>query len=166
MSPIQIVILVALCVFAVYRQSRRSEVVGRSRFKLAVIYAGVGIVAGGFQFPASPLAWAILLGGFALSAVIGIARGKLSRVWAETDGTVWTQGTALTIGLFVLLVSSKFAVGTLEYVEHAGNADGGGLGEVMLVIALMVALQAEIVWRRAVALGGAAAGPVEPLPVH
>src|SRR5664279_3842936 len=137
MTPVQILILAALCVFAVYRQSRRSEVIGASRFKLALIYAAVGVVAGGFTVPRHLSSWA-LLAGFSLSAVVGVARGKLSRVWLDADGRVYSQGTALTIGLFIALVGSKFALGALEYVEHARPA-GGGFGEVMLVVALMVA---------------------------
>lgn len=165
MTPVQILILAALCVFAVYRQSRRSEGVGASRFKLALIYAAVGIVAGGFPAPSSPSSWALLLGSFALSAVVGVVRGKLTRVWVESDGTAWSQGTALTITLFVALVGSKFALGALEYAEHAGTS-GGGFGEVMLVIALMVALQSEIVWRRVKAASGVRTAPPEVLQIH
>jgi hypothetical protein len=159
MTPIQILVLAALCVFAVYRQSRRSEVIGVSRFRPALIYAVVGVVAGGFSVPASLTSWVLLCGGFALSAIIGVARGMLSGVWLEADGKVYSRGTALTIALFILLVGTKFALGALEYVEHV-RPSGGGFGEVMLVIALMLALQAEIIWRRATALAVEHATPL------
>jgi hypothetical protein len=53
----------------------------------------------------------------------------------------------LTIGLFVGLVAVKFGLGAVAYV--AGLSDDGGFGEILLMIALMVAVQAEIIWRRA-----------------
>jgi len=165
MTPSQILILAALCVFAVYRQSRRFEVVGASRFKLALIYAAIGIVAGGFRAPSGVSSWALFLCSFAVSAVVGVARGKLSRVWVESDGTTWSQGTALTISLFVLLVGSKFALGAFEYIEHAGTT-AGGFGEVMLAIALMVAVQSEIVWRRARAASGVLTATPQGLQIH
>ena len=71
-------------------------------------------------------------------------------MWTQEgpDGPrVVSQGTALTIGLFLGLVGVKFALGTLAY--FTGISDGGGFGEVLFMIAIMVALQAQIMWRRA-----------------
>ena len=149
MSPIEITALLALVGFAIYRQSRRHEVVGSSRFKLAAIYAVVGVVIGGFTRPHTLTEVLLLVGSLALSVVVGIARGRLTRVWPE-HGRVYAQGTALTIGLFLGLVAVKFAVGTACYFLHV--PDGGGLGEIMVMIAAMLAFQAEIVWRRARAM--------------
>jgi len=42
----------------------------------------------------------------------------------------------------VLLVLAKFAIGTVAYV--VGISDGGGFGEILLMIALMVAFQAVV----------------------
>jgi len=52
--------------------------------------------------------------------------------------------------LFLLLVGAKYAWGTWEYLHNAHPH--GGFGKVLLMIAAMVAMQAEIVWRRASAL--------------
>ena len=49
----------------------------------------------------------------------------------------------------------KFALGTAAYFLHV--SDDGGFGEVLFMIAIMVAFQAEIVWRRAQSLGAATA---------
>jgi hypothetical protein len=83
--------------------------------------------------------------------VVGLARGRLTRVVRDADGRVLAQGTATTIGLFVGLVVAKFALGTLAYFLHI--SDDGGFGEILVMIAVMVAFQAELVWRRARALG-------------
>lgn len=162
MSPMNIAVLVAMTVFAVYRQSIRSEVVGASRFKLALIYAAVGLAVGGFHLPESSAAWASLAIGLLASVAVGTARGKLTTLTIEED-RVYSRGTPLTIGLFVALVVSKFALGTYEYLH--GISSHGGFGEVMLMIAVMVAFQAELIWRRACALRERTAlGAVAPQP--
>ncbi|MCD2188225.1 hypothetical protein [Actinomycetospora soli] len=143
-------IIVAMIAYAIYKQTQRHEIVGSSRFKLAIIYGIVGIAIGGYHAPTSGLAWTFLGASILLSVVVGLARGRLTRVWPE-GGRVYAQGTALTIGLFLGMVVLKFALGTLAY--FAGISDDGGIGEVLLMIAVMVAFQAELVWRRAQPLG-------------
>jgi hypothetical protein len=150
MSPIEIVALLALVGYAVYRQTRQQEVVGSARFKLAVIYAIAGVVVGGFSRPHTLAEVLALVGSLALSVVVGLARGGLTRLCAH-EGRVYSQGTPLTIGLFLGLVAGKFAIGTACYFLHI--SDDGGFGEILVMIAVMVAFQAELVWRRARALG-------------
>ena len=154
MSPLGLLAIVALVGYAIYRQSRRTEITGQARFKLAIIYAVVGIAVGGFSRPDNVTEWALLLAGVALSVGVGLARGRLTRMWAEDtpEGRrIYSQGTALTIGLFVGMVVVKFGLGTIAYFAHV--SDDGGFGEILLMIAVMVAFQAEIIWRRAVGMG-------------
>jgi hypothetical protein len=151
MSPIEIVALLALVGYAIYRQTQQHEVDGgASRFKLAAIYAIAGVAIGGFALPRSGSELLVLGIGLALSVVVGLARGRLTRLWIE-GGKVYSKGTPLTIGLFLGLVAAKFAIGTACYFLHI--SDDGGFGEVLVMIAIMIAFQAEIVWRRARALG-------------
>ena len=145
-----IVIIVALVAYAVYRQTQRHEVVGSTRFKLAVIYGVVGLAIGGYHVPANATAVGFLLASLLLSAVVGVFRGRFTRVWNE-NGRVFARGTALSVGLFLGMVLVKVALGTVAY--FTGVSDNGGIGEILLMIAIMVALQAEIVWRRARPLG-------------
>ena len=75
-------------------------------------------------------------------------------MWADDasgEMRVYSQGTALTVGLFLGMVAAKFGHGTYAYFAHI--SDDGGFGEVLIMIAVMVAFQAELVWRRAQALG-------------
>ena len=65
----------------------------------------------------------------------------------EQDGRIVRKGNLVTILLFVGLVAAKFAMGVLAYFQ--GIQDGAGFGEIMVMIAIMVAFQAEIVFRRA-----------------
>ena len=53
----------------------------------------------------------------------------------------------MTIALFVGLIAAKFGIGTYEYL--AGVRDSAGFGEVLVMIGVMVAVQAQIVWIRA-----------------
>lgn len=54
---------------------------------------------------------------------------------------------ALTSCLLIALIGAKFALGTVAYLDHI--ADRAGFGEIMVMIAIMIAVQAEIVHRRA-----------------
>lgn len=150
MTPGELLVIVALVGYAVYRQSQDHVLVGSQRFKLAIIYAVVGLVIGGFNLPHAALSWVFLVVSVLLSVVVGLARGRLQRVWRDAEGNAHTQGTALTIGLFLGLVLAKVVLGTIAY--FADVSDDGGIGEVVLMIAVMIAVQAEIVWRRAQAL--------------
>jgi uncharacterized membrane protein YfcA len=153
-SVTEVLILVAMIGYAIYRQTQRHEVVGSSRYKLAIIYAIVGLAVGGFSRPDTAAEWGLLVASLALSIVVGLARGRLTRVWADdTDGEhrVYSQGTALTVGLFLGMVAAKFGLGTYAYFAHI--SDDGGFGEILIMIAVMVAFQAELIWRRARVLG-------------
>lgn len=154
MSPLAIAGLLALTGYAVYQQSRRHEVTGRARFKLAIIYAIIGLAVGGFSRPDGTAEWVLLIVSLALSVAVGLARGRLTRMWTD-DGPggrrVFSQGTPVSIGLFLAMIVVKFGLGTWAYFAHV--SDDGGFGEIMFMIALMVAFQAEIMWRRALSMG-------------
>ena len=135
MSPIEIVILVAMIGYAIYRQTQRHEVIGASRFKLAIIYAVIGVAVGGFSRPDSAGEWGLLIASLALSR----------------ERKVYSQGTALTVGLFLGMVVAKFGLGTYAHFAHISG--DGGFGEILIMIAVMVAFQAELMWRRARPLG-------------
>lgn len=163
MSPLEIAAILALSAWAIYKQTIVSEVVfTNARFKMALIYAVAGIAVGGFDTPAGWAGWAMILTGLALSFVVGLVRGRYTKLWVA-DGKVWRQGTALTVSLFVGLITVKFALGTLAYFW--GVDDGAGFGEVLVMIAIMIAVQAQIIHGRArrLPLAAAAAQP-QPVP--
>ena len=163
MSPLAIIALLALTGYAIYRQSQRHEVTARGRFKMAIIYAVAGLVVGGFSQPDGTAEWSLLVISIALSVGVGLARGRLTRMWTEDrpDGRhVIAQGTVVTIGLFVGMVVVKFGLGTWAYFNNV--SDDGGFGEILIMIAVMIAFQAELVWRRARALGATEDAPAKP----
>jgi hypothetical protein len=150
MSPVEIVAILALTCWAVYQQTHVSAVTKNGRFKMAIIYGIVGLCVGGFDLPSGTAGIAMIAFGVALSVVVGLARGRLTRVWAKPDGTVYKQGTKLTVGLFLGMIAVKFALGAWAQIAHID--DGEGFGEVLVMLAVMLAVQAQIVWNRARAL--------------
>jgi uncharacterized membrane protein YfcA len=117
-SIVEILILVAMVGYAIYRQTQQHEVVGSSRFKLAIIYAVIGLVVGGFSRPDTAAEWVLLVASLVLSVVVGLARGKLTRVWADDaagEHRVYSRGTAVTVALFLGMVVAKFGLGTYAY---------------------------------------------------
>jgi uncharacterized membrane protein YfcA len=150
MSITELIIILALTGYAVFKQTRRNEITGRSRFKLAIIYAIVGIVLG-VHVAHSATAVGLLVLSLLASLVIGYVRGTRSRMWRENDGRVYSQGTVFTVGLFLALIAFKFVLGTVAYLAHIPY--DSSMGEILLMIGLMVAVQAEIIWRRAQAMG-------------
>ena len=150
MDPVELVLILALVCYSIYRQTQKSEVVGNSRFKLAIVYAVVGLLVGGFRPPIGFWPILVLAISLALSVVVGWLRGQYAKVWAE-GGRVYSRGTPLTIGLFIGLVVMKFAIGTIVYLR--GIHEDAGMGEIMIMIAIMIAFYAEVVWRRAKPLG-------------
>ncbi|UTJ48958.1 hypothetical protein NLZ15_08075 [Atlantibacter subterranea] len=146
MTATQILMLIALTCWSVYKQTIRTEVNGKGRFKMAKIYGIVGLVVGGFYLPTDAIAWATVVLSIGASALVGVMRGNLTRLSVE-DGKVFSQGNALTIGLFLGLVAFKFLLGTWLYFNHP--LPHNGFGEILVLIAIMVAVQAQIVWLRA-----------------
>jgi hypothetical protein len=150
MSATEILAILALVAWSIYRQTRKSEVTAKDRFKMAIIYAIVGVCVGGFDRPSGLAGYGMIAIGLALSLAVGLARGRLTRVWADAQGRIFSQGTAVTVGLFLGLVAVKFGLGVLAWFAHIN--DGAGFGEVLIMIAIMIAVQAQIVYRRAEAL--------------
>ena len=151
MTPFQIVAILAMTAYAIYKQTVVSEVTASGRFKMAVIYGVIGLALGGFDLPSGFWGIAMLVFSLALSAVVGLGRGRWTDIWVASDGRVMRKGNALTIGLFVGLVAVKFGLGTLAYFTKID--DGAGFGEGLVMIAIMVAFQAQIVWKRGERLG-------------
>ena len=150
----QALMLAALIAFAIYRQTRTAPVVSSGRFSISLIYAalaGFGVATSGWS-PPSGIGWVFLLTGFALSAVVGTARGMLTKLWRADDGRTMRCGTGSTIGLFFVALAVKVAMGIYARANHI--ADGADFGEILVVVAIMSAAQAEIVFRRALAFGG------------
>jgi hypothetical protein len=159
MSTTQWIIIAGLISYAVYKQTKVAPVTGRGRFRLALIYAIIGLALG-VTVPHSAAGLGLIAASLVFSLVVGLARGACTRVWRDRSGRVLSRGTVVTIGLFLALIASKFLLGTVAYFLKIHDSS---MGEILLMIGISVAIQAEIVWRRAQALG---AGPRSGVCAH
>jgi hypothetical protein len=50
-DPVELILILALVGYSIWRQTQKHEVIGNSRFKLAIIYALIGVLIGGFRPP-------------------------------------------------------------------------------------------------------------------
>jgi uncharacterized membrane protein YidH (DUF202 family) len=145
MTIVELIALVALVGYAIYRQTRTNEITGHDRFRLAAIYVIVGVCLG-IHFPHSPEALGLIGVSILAGVVVGLLRGRYTRMWQE-NGRVFTRGTPLTIGLFLALIAFKFGLGTVAYLTHTSYE--GSVGEVLVVVGVMLAVQAQLIWNRA-----------------
>ncbi|WP_433159452.1 hypothetical protein [Kribbella sp. CA-247076] len=148
MNAVEMIAIIALVGYALYRQTRVNEVTGRGRFKLAVIYTAAGVLSG-VHVAHNRTAYGLLAVSLVASLVTGLLRGRRTRMWAA-DGRIYTRGTVATVGLFLGLVAFKFALGTFAYLTHTPYESG--IGSVLVMVGVMLAVQAELIWRRAGAL--------------
>jgi len=154
MSILELVAITALVGYAVYKQTQTRVVSGRGRFRLAAIYAVIGGLFG-VAMPHDGAAVGLLMASIVVSLIIGAARGAYTRVWRGPDGQIRSRGTVVTISLLLALIASKFGLGAVAY---AFGIHDSSIGEILLMIGVSVAVQAEIVWRRAQQLA-ASTGP-------
>ncbi|NHC13979.1 hypothetical protein [Motilibacter deserti] len=146
MLALELAVALPLLALSLRRQTRRTRFSRAGRFRSALCYAGAGLVIGGFRPPEGEVATALLLPGLAASVVVGVARGLLTEVEVDADGQAWARGTRVTAGLFLGLIGFKVALGTAAYaLDRSGSS---GLGETLAVVAVLLALQAQVVHLR------------------
>ena len=71
----------------------------------------------------------------------------MTTVWQEADGRIYRQGTTLTVALFLAMIVVKVGLGVYAYAAHI--QDSSGFAEIMIMMAIMVGVQAEMIQRRA-----------------
>jgi hypothetical protein len=160
MSATTLIAILALVGFALYRQTRTHELTGAGRYKLALIYAIVGICIG-VGLPHNTAAYGLFAISLLASVAVGWLRGQRMPIWQDVDGRTFTRGSAATIALFLGLVAFKFVLGTVAYLGHIPYP--ASIGEILLMIGLMLAMQAKIVATRAERLGYLPAGRTAPV---
>ena len=156
MSWVVLLVVLVLVAIGVARPTVRREVVGSNRFQLAVVFAVIGILIGGLRPSSTLLGWGLLVLGLALGLAVGWGRAVLTRVRLADDGRVYSQHTPLGNTLYLVLVVTEAGVSWFGSL-HGASRGVGAFGQVLLVIAMLTAVEAELVWRRARRLGDLAA---------
>jgi hypothetical protein len=152
-SPWEIAVVVALEGFSVYKQTKAREFKTGHRFAVALLYALVG-GALGISLPHDATTLLIVAVSLVASVAVGVFGGRHVQLWRRADGRVFSRGTGWTIALLVALVGAKIGASALAALTplpyHAT------LGEVLLMIGIMLAVENLVVGRRARALRGEA----------
>ncbi|HTQ94063.1 MAG TPA: hypothetical protein VMK84_31670 [Streptosporangiaceae bacterium] len=121
----------------------RQVQVARVKPRLLVLAPLVLAFFGIRSLPAStwrvPADLALLAVSAALSLGLGVWRGQTIKVWRDADGTLWRQGSVLTLVLWGVLIAARgllYGVGVA-----AGHREASGLGAVLVTLALSFAAQ-------------------------
>jgi hypothetical protein len=142
-----LLVLAVLLPWSIWRQMHAHEITRESLLKLPLIFAAVGVLATGTRdLPGDAAAVAYVLGSLVLSIAFGVWRGWRISIWRDADGRPISRGNRTTITLWVALIASKIALGTVASIT--GIFPGDHAGEIFLFLAFSFAAQNLIVARR------------------
>ncbi|MEV7218113.1 DUF1453 domain-containing protein [Kitasatospora cineracea] len=133
-----VLIAAAVIVLVVGRQLRARRLDTERRFwLLPLVLAAVALRDPVLLDPHHRVAAAVLLAGSMLTtAGMGCAWGWTVRIWRETDGALWTKGTATTVFAWVgaiLLRAAWYGVGAALHVHQSSSVLLLSLGLLLLV---------------------------------
>ncbi|MFK0222873.1 hypothetical protein ACIQWN_32375 [Streptomyces vinaceus] len=141
--------LIAITLYAGWRQMRPTTLNSAADlYKLPAILVGVGLLYVHSWMPRNAVEGAVLTLSLVLAVAVGVARGRLARVWQDQNGIWQTQGTKATLTLWALLIAAKCAIGFTTAALGMTHASGPDLGEVLTFIGISLAASAAVIARR------------------
>jgi hypothetical protein len=140
-SPLSPLLLVAVAVFVIVRQLAPQAIRPRSLLVVPLVAGYLGFQGLTGAPPAGVLAIGLLAVNLVLAVGLGALRGATMRVWQSASGAWMSQGTLVTLGLWLALIAVRLAMAVL---------DRGALPlqEIGLVVAATFGAQNLIVWLR------------------
>jgi hypothetical protein len=145
------VLVLALVIYVLYRQTIARPVTARSLWLLPgiLIVIGAGAISNVDKGVLSSTAVMYLAIDLLSSIVLGALRGCFVRVFAR-DGVMWRQGGVITVALWLVAIGVRIVV-----TIFASNAGVGNVSDAALEVALAVSLLAQngVVALRGVRLG-------------
>ncbi|ANS68460.1 integral membrane protein [Streptomyces lincolnensis] len=150
-------LIVAVAVVVIARQFRASRIdTGRRWWLLPVILAVVALREPGLVDARHHVASVTLLAAELLTGLaVGAGWGWTTRIWAESDGAVWSKGTRATAIVWAVGIGLRvglFALGAALGVHQDSSA-------LLLALAATLLVRSGILVRRAQSTGPAAARP-------
>jgi hypothetical protein len=140
-SPLSPLLLAAVAVFVIVRQFAPQAIRPRSLLVVPLVAGYLGFQGLSSAPPAGVLAIGLLAVNLALAVGLGAVRGATIRVWRSASGAWMSQGTLLTLGLWLALIAVRVAMAVL--------ARGAlPLQEIGLFVAATFGAQNLVVWLR------------------
>lgn len=106
MTPITLIILVAICLVIV-RQFQARTLRPGPLVAIPVMLIGLGVQAFSANPPTNAGGVALFDASVVASVIVGVFRGRSERVWHTADGATWRQATSLTAGLWVASIATR-----------------------------------------------------------
>ncbi len=134
-----VLLIGAAVIWVLARQVKVARVKPRLLVLAPLVLAFFGIRS----LPASTWRMPADLALLAVSAALGLGvwRGQTIKVWRDADGTLWRQGSVLTLVLWGVLIVAR---GLLYGVGVAvGHRDASDLGAVQVTLALSFAARTQ-----------------------
>lgn len=138
------VVFLAVLAYVLHRQFSIRPVTPRSFLLVAILFL-YGLTGG---FPTAALGVALFLVSVVVSSGFGAWRGTSMRMWRASNRVVYRRGTAVTITLWVITVTTKLVLDGYEVAAtHAFTA-----GPIWLAMAATLAVQQYVMLHRAKSL--------------
>ena len=112
-----LLVLLVLLPWSIWRQMHAHQVTREGLIKLPLIFAAIGIAGLGTKaIPTGDAAIGYFAFSLALSVFFGVWRGRKIDIWRDEDGNPISKGNRTTITLWVVLLASKFGLGTVASI--------------------------------------------------
>ncbi|HUA49876.1 MAG TPA: hypothetical protein VMA77_31885 [Solirubrobacteraceae bacterium] len=149
-SPVTILLALAAIGYVMWSRMQGQPLQAKRLLVLPAVLVIVGLsdLTGKSSHTAADVAF--LLAGFALSALLGAARGTTIELFTR-DGELWQRYRPITVALWLALIATKVI---LAVVAGAAGAPGGaGTNGLLLALGISLLAEAAVVGPRALASG-------------
>jgi hypothetical protein len=138
-------IVLAVVGLVVARRFTRRRVDERRLLVIPLVLGGIGIAQGGAADPRHfALSVGLLAAEIVAALLLGLGLGATMHLWREVDGSLWSQGTWATFGVFLASIAVRGGLFGLGYA--AGVRPGSGT-VLISVAAWLLAQNALLSWR-------------------
>lgn len=164
MSALNVLVAVAVVALILVRQVKPQQLGGSGRkwWLVPALLAFFAMKDGGLIDHQHQVGSATLLGAELVTGVLmGIGWALTSRIWTESDGTVWSRGTKATAGIWVLGIALRLGLAGLGALAgiHMGT------GAILLALAASLLVRGGILmWRAQPALASYGVAAASPAP--
>lgn len=140
-NPANYLIIAVIVIFFIGRQFMPRQLSDKQLWLLPVAATVYGLYQMTRTQPSGLIDIAMLVANVTLGAVLGLGRGLTMKVWRSAGGSLMTQGTVLTLVLWVVSFGLRFGIGFLSH--SAVN-----MTELPIFIGVTFGMQNAAIWLR------------------